>query len=63
MDKTTLRVACNLNYKVSGPSAFIFNVGVVTNSFQRVVSEEYRGGKVREKGKLLLHDFLLARAF
>jgi len=41
MDRTTFRVGCDLKYEVSGPSAFIFNVGVVTNAFQRVVNEEF----------------------
>ena len=41
MNKTTFRVGCDLNYQVSGPSAFIFNVGVVTNSFQRVLDEQF----------------------
>jgi transglutaminase-like putative cysteine protease len=41
MIKTTFRVGCDLNYQVTGPSAFIFNVGVVTNSFQRVVNEQF----------------------
>ena len=41
MNKTTFRVGCELNYQVSGPSAFIFNVGVVTNSFQRVLNEQF----------------------
>jgi len=41
MNKTTFRVGCDLNYEVSGPSAFIFNVGVVTNSFQRVLNEQF----------------------
>jgi transglutaminase-like putative cysteine protease len=41
MDRSTFRVGCDLSYEVSGPSAFIFNVGVVTNSFQRVLSEEF----------------------
>jgi transglutaminase-like putative cysteine protease len=41
MNKTTFRVGCELNYMVSGPSAFIFNVGVVTNSFQRVLTEQF----------------------
>lgn len=36
------RVGCDLNYHVTGPSAFIFNVSVVNNSFQRVVSEEFQ---------------------
>jgi transglutaminase-like putative cysteine protease len=41
MNKTTFRVGCDLNYEVSGPSAFIFNVGVVTNSFQQVLNEQF----------------------
>jgi transglutaminase-like putative cysteine protease len=41
MIKTTFGVGCDLNYQVTGPSAFIFNVGVVTNSFQRVVNEQF----------------------
>ena len=34
------RVSCALSYIVSGPSAFIFNVAVVSNSFQRILNEE-----------------------
>lgn len=41
MNKTTFRVGCDLNYMVSGSSAFIFNVGVVTNRFQRVLDEQF----------------------
>jgi transglutaminase-like putative cysteine protease len=41
MNKTTFRVGCELDYQVAGPSAFIFNVGVVTNSFQRVLNEQF----------------------
>jgi transglutaminase-like putative cysteine protease len=41
MNKTTFRVGCELNYQVSGPSAFIFNVGVVTNQFQRILNEQF----------------------
>ena len=33
------RVGCELNYNVTGPSAFIFNVSVVNNSLQRILSE------------------------
>ena len=41
MNGATFRVGCDLNYEVLGPSAFIFNVGVVDNSFQRVRSEKF----------------------
>jgi transglutaminase-like putative cysteine protease len=41
MNKTTFRVGCELNYQISGPSAFIFNVGVVTNPFQRILNEQF----------------------
>jgi transglutaminase-like putative cysteine protease len=41
VNKTTFHVSCELSYQVSGPSAFIFNVGVVTNSFQRVLDEQF----------------------
>jgi transglutaminase-like putative cysteine protease len=41
MNTTTFRVGCELNYEVSGPSAFIFSVGVVTNAFQRVLNEQF----------------------
>jgi hypothetical protein len=41
-NRTTFRVGCDLNYQISGPSAFIFNVGVVTNSYQRVLSEKFQ---------------------
>jgi transglutaminase-like putative cysteine protease len=34
-------VGCELNYNVSGPSAFIFNVSVVGNDFQRVLEEAF----------------------
>ena len=33
MDTYDFRVGCDLNYNVNGPSAFIFNVSVVNNSF------------------------------
>ena len=35
------RVGCDLNYNVSGPSALIFNVSVVNNSFQRIRTEAF----------------------
>lgn len=41
MNRTTFRVGCELNYQLTGPGAFIFNVGVVTNSFQRVLNEQF----------------------
>ena len=41
MIASQLRLGCELNYKVSGPSAFIFNVSVINNSFQRIVAEEF----------------------
>jgi transglutaminase-like putative cysteine protease len=41
-NRTTFRVGCELNYQIGGPSAFIFNVGVVTNSYQRVLNEEFQ---------------------
>ena len=41
MNRTTFHVGCELSYQVSGPSAFIFNIGVVTNSFQRVLAEQF----------------------
>jgi hypothetical protein len=41
-NRTTFRVGCELNYQIGGPSAFIFNVGVVTNSYQRVLSEKFQ---------------------
>jgi transglutaminase-like putative cysteine protease len=41
MEPTTFRVGCDLDYDVSGPSAFIFNVGVVSNSFQQIIDEEF----------------------
>jgi transglutaminase-like putative cysteine protease len=47
-------------YEVSGPSAFIFNVGVVTNSFQRVLSEEFMTSPYCESDKLVRlaqHEF------
>jgi hypothetical protein len=41
MDKASFRVGCDLRYVVDGFSSFIFNVGVVRNSFQRVRSERF----------------------
>jgi transglutaminase-like putative cysteine protease len=41
MDQTTFRVGCDLDYEVSGPSSFIFNVAVVSNPFQRIIDEEF----------------------
>ncbi|HZC59828.1 MAG TPA: transglutaminase family protein [Chthoniobacterales bacterium] len=41
MDRARFRVGCDLNYKVAGFSTFIFNVGVVNNSFQRVLNEQF----------------------
>jgi transglutaminase-like putative cysteine protease len=41
MTTSQFRVGCELNYQVSGPSAFIFNVSVINNSFQRIVAEEF----------------------
>jgi hypothetical protein len=41
VNRTTFHVGCELSYQVSGPSAFIFNIGVVTNSFQRVLDEQF----------------------
>lgn len=40
MTTIPFRVGCDLNYNVSGPSAFIFNVSVVNNAFQRIVEEQ-----------------------
>jgi transglutaminase-like putative cysteine protease len=41
MDRARFRVGCDLNYEVAGFSTFIFNVGVVNNSFQRVLNEQF----------------------
>jgi transglutaminase-like putative cysteine protease len=41
MDTYDFRVSCDLNYNVNGPSAFIFNVSVVNNSFQRILTEAF----------------------
>lgn len=41
MTTIPFRVGCELNYNVSGPSAFIFNVSVVNNAFQRIVEEQF----------------------
>ncbi len=41
MNASQFRVGCELRYNVSGPSAFIFNVSVINNSFQRIVAEEF----------------------
>ncbi len=41
MDTNDFRVSCDLNYSVNGPSAFIFNVSVVNNSFQRILTESF----------------------
>jgi transglutaminase-like putative cysteine protease len=41
VNRTTFHVGCELSYQVTGPSAFIFNIGVVTNSFQRVLNEQF----------------------
>ena len=41
MNTSQYRVGCELRYNVSGPSAFIFNVSVINNSFQRIVAEEF----------------------
>ena len=41
MGANQFSVGCDLNYTVSGPGAFIFNVSVVENAFQRVLSEEF----------------------
>ena len=35
MEPTTFRAGCDLDYDVSGPSAFFFNVGGVSNSFNQ----------------------------
>ncbi|MDQ3621495.1 MAG: transglutaminase domain-containing protein, partial [Verrucomicrobiota bacterium] len=39
MIATQFRVGCELSYNVISPSAFIFNVSVVNNEFQRVLDE------------------------
>jgi transglutaminase-like putative cysteine protease len=41
MNASQFRVGCELHYNVTGPSAFIFNVSVINNSFQRIVAEEF----------------------
>ena len=41
MISSKFHVGCDLNYKLSGSSAFIFNVGVVNNAFQRVLNEQF----------------------
>jgi len=41
MTTIPFRVGCELSYTVSGPSAFIFNVSVVNNAFQRIVEEQF----------------------
>src|SRR5215210_4820035 len=41
MTTMPFRVGCELEYAVSGSSAFIFNVSVVNNAFQRVIEEQF----------------------
>jgi transglutaminase-like putative cysteine protease len=41
MIRAKFHVGCDLNYNVSGPSAFVFNVSVVNNAFQRVLEERF----------------------
>ncbi|MDB6152100.1 MAG: transglutaminase-like enzyme predicted cysteine protease [Chthoniobacteraceae bacterium] len=41
MSPTQFQVGCELNYNVASQSAFIFNVSVVNNDFQRIVSESF----------------------
>ncbi len=41
MGKTSFRVGCDLQYEVTGFSSFIFNIGVVRNSFQRILNERF----------------------
>jgi transglutaminase-like putative cysteine protease len=41
MDTYDFRVGCDLYYNVNGPSAFIFNVSVVNNLFQRILTEAF----------------------
>jgi hypothetical protein len=36
MTSIPFRFGCELSYTVSGPSAFIFNVSVVNDAFQRI---------------------------
>ena len=40
-DTYDFRVGCDLNYNVNGPSAFIFNMSEVNNSFQRILTEAF----------------------
>ena len=35
------QVGCELSYKVSGPGAFIFNLSVVDNPYQRIAQEAF----------------------
>ena len=41
MTPIQFRVGCELSYNVLSPSAFIFNVSVVSNVFQRAVDEKF----------------------
>jgi len=41
MESSQYEVGCELNYTVAGPAAFIFNVSVADNAFQRIVSEAF----------------------
>lgn len=41
MKPTQYRTGCELNYNVLSESAFIFNVSVVNNEFQKVLSESF----------------------
>ena len=34
-------IKCHLGYEVSGPAAFLFNVAVAQNSFQRIITEHF----------------------
>ena len=35
------QIKCHLGYEVSGPAAFLFNVAVTKNSFQRIITEHF----------------------
>jgi len=41
MESNQYQVGCELNYTVSGESAFIFNVSVADNEFQQIVAEQF----------------------
>ena len=50
------RITRHLNYEVTGPASFLFNVAVAQNSFQRIITEHFEVAETELCRELVIGD-------